>query len=85
MSRISPVDHAAASGRQQELLDAVKASLGATPNMTRTMARSAVLEAWLGFSGALRKGSIGTADASGSRSGSARPTAARTASPPTAT
>jgi AhpD family alkylhydroperoxidase len=44
------------------LLDAVRASLGATPNMTLTMARSAVLEGYLGLSGALSKGSISTAD-----------------------
>ena len=30
--------------------------------MTTTMARSAVLEGWLSFNGALRKGSITTAD-----------------------
>jgi uncharacterized peroxidase-related enzyme len=62
MTRIMPVDFAAASGREKALLDAVKALLGATPNMTTTMARSAVLEGWLGLNGALRKGSIGAAD-----------------------
>jgi uncharacterized peroxidase-related enzyme len=63
MSRITPVDYDTATGDQQALLDAVKSTLGATPNMTTTMARSAVLEAWLNLNGALRNGSIGTADA----------------------
>src|SRR5215207_9549983 len=62
MSRVTPVDPAAAEGRPKELLDAVKASLGATPNMTTTMARSAVLDGWLGLNGALRKGSISVAN-----------------------
>jgi AhpD family alkylhydroperoxidase len=62
MTRIAPVDYATASGRAKQLLDAVKGLLGATPNMTTTMARSAVLEGWLGLNGALRKGSIGAAD-----------------------
>lgn len=62
MPRISPLDHATADGNTKQLLDAVKASLGATPNMTTTMARSSVLEGWLNFSGALRKGSIKAAD-----------------------
>jgi AhpD family alkylhydroperoxidase len=58
MSRIDPIDPSGAQGRLEELLDRVKASLGVTPNMTTTMARSTVLEGWLGLSGALRKGSI---------------------------
>lgn len=62
MTRITPVDYATATGRDKELLDAVKALLGASPNMTTTMARSAVLEGWLGLNGALRKGSISAAD-----------------------
>jgi uncharacterized peroxidase-related enzyme len=62
MTRITPVDYATAGGREKELLDAVKGLLGATPNMTTTMARSAVLDGWLGLNGALRKGSIGPAD-----------------------
>jgi AhpD family alkylhydroperoxidase len=62
MPRITPMDPASAGGRARELLDAVRASLGATPNMTTTMARSAVLEGWLGLNRALRKGSITTAD-----------------------
>jgi uncharacterized peroxidase-related enzyme len=63
MSRITPVDYDAATGEQKALLNAVKSFLGATPNMTTTMARSAVLEGWLNLNGALRNGSISTADA----------------------
>lgn len=62
MPRVTPVDPAVAQGRTKELLDAVQAALGATPNMPRTMARSAVLEGWVGLRGALRRGSIGAAD-----------------------
>jgi AhpD family alkylhydroperoxidase len=58
MPRITPIDYDTAEGRPKELLDAVKASLGATPNMTTTMARSSVLDGWLALSGALRKGTI---------------------------
>jgi AhpD family alkylhydroperoxidase len=62
MARINPVDYETSEGEARQLLDAVKTVLGATPNMTTTMARSAVLEGWLGLSGALRKGTIGGAD-----------------------
>jgi AhpD family alkylhydroperoxidase len=62
MPRITPVDYATAEGRPKELLDAVKASFGATINMTTTMARSAVLDGWLGLGGALRRGSISAAN-----------------------
>jgi uncharacterized peroxidase-related enzyme len=62
MARINPVDHTTAEVHTKELLDVVKSALGATPNMTTTMARSAVLEGWLGLFGALRKGAIGGAD-----------------------
>ena len=58
MSRIAKVDPAQATGRPKELLDKVQAALGATPNMTTTMASSAVLEGWLGLLGALSGGSI---------------------------
>jgi uncharacterized peroxidase-related enzyme len=54
--RITPVEHAT------PLLDEVQAALGATPNMTRAMAASTVLEGWLRFNGALRKGAVGAAD-----------------------
>lgn len=62
MPRINPVDYETSSERTKGLLDAVKAALGATPNMTTTMAHSAVLEGWLGFNSALRKGLISGAD-----------------------
>ena len=62
MARINPVDQENASTRTKALLDTVNAALGATPNMTTTMAHSAVLEGWLGLNGALRRGSIGAAD-----------------------
>ena len=59
MPRIQLVDPYAATGNAKELLDAVKAKLGIVPNMTKGMANSpAVLEAYLGFSGALAKGSL---------------------------
>ena len=49
----------AASGKAKELLDAVKEKLGLVPNITRAMANSpAVLEGYLGLSGALGKGSL---------------------------
>jgi AhpD family alkylhydroperoxidase len=62
MARITPLDPESAQGRPKELLDTVRAALGATPNMTRTMARSAVLDGWLSLDRALRKGSIGAAN-----------------------
>jgi uncharacterized peroxidase-related enzyme len=62
MPRVTPVEPATVEGRAKELLDAVEASLGATPNMTTTMARSSVLEGWLGLNGALQKGPIRAGD-----------------------
>lgn len=57
MSRLHPVDPSTATGKGKELLDAVKGKLGIVPNMTRVMATSpVVLEAYLGFSGALGGG-----------------------------
>lgn len=57
MARLSILDPAKATGKAKELLDAVQAKLHITPNMTRVMANSpAVLEAYLGFSGALAGG-----------------------------
>jgi uncharacterized peroxidase-related enzyme len=60
--RITPIDYTAAEGRAKRLLDGVQAQLGATPAMMRTMARSAVLDGYLGLGAALRRGSIGAAD-----------------------
>ena len=59
MSRFKPVDPATATGRTKELLDAVKQKFGMVPNITRLMANSpAVLEGYLGFSGALAGGRL---------------------------
>jgi uncharacterized peroxidase-related enzyme len=57
MSRLQVIDPSTASGKAKDLLDAVKAKLGLVPNMTKVMANSPeVLEAYLGFSGALSTG-----------------------------
>jgi uncharacterized peroxidase-related enzyme len=59
MTRIQPVSYERSTGKAKELLDAVKAKLGITPNMMKTMAQSpAVLEAYLNFSGALGGGNL---------------------------
>lgn len=59
MSRISIVNAEQATGKAKDLLDAVQAKLGMTPNMMKTMANSpAVLEAYLNFSGALSNGTL---------------------------
>jgi uncharacterized peroxidase-related enzyme len=62
MSRIIPLEPDAAEGRSKDLLDLVKRTLGSTPNMTKLMARSSVLDGWLSLSRALRGGSIRVAD-----------------------
>jgi len=57
MPRIEALDPAQASGRARELLDAVQAKLGITPNIVRTMAHQpAVLDAYLKFAEALGQG-----------------------------
>src|SRR5262245_28205885 len=57
MEGVAPVNLQTVRGRAKELLDGVKAKLGMVPNMTRTMAVSPpVLDAYLGFSGALGDG-----------------------------
>lgn len=59
MTRIQPINYEHSTGKAKELLDAVKAKLGMTPNMMKTMAQStAVLEAYLNFSGALGGGKL---------------------------
>jgi uncharacterized peroxidase-related enzyme len=59
MSRLQVVDPSTAAGKVKDLLDAVKAKLGLVPNMTKVMANSpAVLEAYLGFNGALAAGHL---------------------------
>jgi uncharacterized peroxidase-related enzyme len=57
MPTITPVDPAHATGKAKQLLDAVQAKLGITPNLMKTLATSpAALEAYLNFSGALGGG-----------------------------
>ena len=40
MTRIQAIDYEQSTGKARELLDAVKAKLGITPNMMKTMAQS---------------------------------------------
>lgn len=57
--RLTPVDHAAATGRTRELLDALKGKLGGVPNLMRTFAQSpAALEFFMAGSQALAGGSL---------------------------
>jgi hypothetical protein len=59
MTRIQPISYEQSTGKAKELLDTVKAKLGITPNMMKTMAQSpAVLEAYLNFSSALGGGKL---------------------------
>jgi uncharacterized peroxidase-related enzyme len=59
MSRLATIQTETAGGKAKQLLEAVQAKLKITPNMTRVMANSpAVLEGYLGFSGALAGGSL---------------------------
>ncbi len=59
MQRISTVQVDQATGKAKELLQGVQKKLGMIPNMMKTMANSdAVLEGYLGFSGALSHGSL---------------------------
>lgn len=59
MARLPIITPEKATGKAQELLTAVQKKLGLIPNMTRVMVNSpAVLEAYIGFSGALDGGSL---------------------------
>lgn len=59
MSRIPTINSSEAAPKAQQLLAAVQAKLGMTPNMMKTMAHSpAVLEGYLSLSGALSKGKL---------------------------
>lgn len=59
MARLNPVNVDAAQGKAKDLLDGVKKAIGATPNLIKTFALSpAVLEGYLGFSGALKGASL---------------------------
>jgi len=59
MTRLNSIDPKLAQGEVKTLLDGVQAKLGMTPNLIRTFANSpAVLNAYLGFSGALQAGAL---------------------------
>lgn len=59
MARLPIVDPSKSAGKVHDLLAAVQKKLGLVPNMTRVMANSpAVLEAYIGFSGALDGASL---------------------------
>lgn len=59
VSRLGSVEPSEATGRTKELLEAVQAKLGTTPNITKAMAASpAVLEGYLGLSGGLGAGGL---------------------------
>src|SRR6516162_6618067 len=54
MPRMTPIDHATATGETKELLDLIQAAFGTTPNSFRAMASNpAVLKGWIELSGAL--------------------------------
>jgi uncharacterized peroxidase-related enzyme len=60
MSRLKAIEPKSASGKTKELLDAVNGKFGMVPNSMRVMANSpAVLEGYLGLSGALGTGTLG--------------------------
>jgi uncharacterized peroxidase-related enzyme len=57
VSRINPVDRDTTKEPLQQRFDAIQKQLGIVPNMMRTMAHApAVLDAYLAFGAALRKG-----------------------------
>ncbi|HPF37240.1 MAG TPA: peroxidase-related enzyme [Phycisphaerae bacterium] len=59
MTRLNTITKQDANGKAKSLLEAVEKKLGVVPNMMGAMANSpAVLEAYLGFSGALAGGSL---------------------------
>ncbi len=59
MSRLPLVDPSQAQGQTAELFAAVKAKMGRVPNLMKAMANSpAVLEGYLGLSGALAHGTL---------------------------
>lgn len=59
MQRIPVVNTSTAPAKTQNLLEAVTKQMGGVPNILATMAQSgAALEGYLGFAGALAKGSL---------------------------
>lgn len=62
MSRINPIERTTTNDAVRRNFDAVEKQLGVVPNMMRTMAQSpAVLDAYLGFGAALRRGRLSPA------------------------
>jgi len=60
MARLTALNPEATTGKAKELFDAIQGKLGMVPNMMRTMGNSpAVLEGYLGLSGALGNGTLG--------------------------
>jgi uncharacterized peroxidase-related enzyme len=59
VSRINPVNRNTTNEPLRQTFDAIQKQLGVVPNMLRTMAQApAVLDAYLGFGAALRKGRL---------------------------
>jgi uncharacterized peroxidase-related enzyme len=59
MQRIGAVNPAEAEGKAKQLLDGVKAEIGMTPNLMKTLATGpAALEAYLNFGAALATGNL---------------------------
>jgi hypothetical protein len=86
MNRLTAIAPETATGPVKNLFDGVQKKLGMVPNMMRTMAVAPpVLEAYLQLSGALGGGKLpAKLREQIALSGGRRPTAAPTASPPTA-
>jgi uncharacterized peroxidase-related enzyme len=60
MARLTALDPATATGKNQDLFNAVQGKLGVVPNLMRTLGNSpALLEGYLNFSGALGTGKLG--------------------------
>jgi uncharacterized peroxidase-related enzyme len=59
MSKLNSIDPAVATGKTQELFEAVRTKLGLVPNMTRVMAvNPIVLESYLALAGTLAQGRL---------------------------
>ncbi len=57
MSRIAAIEPEVSTGKKKQIFDGVKGKLGMVPNMLKVMANSeAVLQSYVGFSGALGGG-----------------------------
>lgn len=61
MTRITAINPAEATGKAKDLLTAVQAKMGMTPNLMKTLAHApAALEAYLGFNSSLSAGVLDT-------------------------